>query len=100
MPRPSKATERLNLRLPLELKARLDLLLLSELEGRVPYGDYTAFFSERLREFLEWKTLDLSPYGIPGFVRVPREVVESLALSLGEPAHGDTRRAAELHSGV
>lgn len=102
MPRPSKPTERLNLRIPLELKARLDLLLVSELEARVPYGDYTNFFSERLREFLEWKTLDLSPYGFPQgyFIRGPKEMVESLELKLRKDLHGNERGSVGLHLGV
>lgn len=104
MPRPSKPTERLNLRLPLDLKVRLDLLLVSELEARVPYGDYTNFFSERLREFLEWKTLDLGPYGFPKgyFIRGPKEMVDSLEVQLkrGDPLHGNQGRSVAVHSGV
>jgi len=55
---PSVAT---NLHLPETVRARLDLLLFSELEGRVPKGAYQRFFLERLQEFFTFKTRDLSP---------------------------------------
>jgi len=41
---------------------RLDLLLFSESEGRIPKGAYTAFFEARLREFFSQGQLDLAPY--------------------------------------
>jgi hypothetical protein len=37
--------------LPEDIRAKLDLFLYSELEGRVPKGAYQAFFLERIREF-------------------------------------------------
>lgn len=52
----------LNLQLPLDVRAKLDLHLFSELEGRVPKGAYQRFFLERLREFFEGRRLDLAPY--------------------------------------
>jgi len=55
---PSVAT---NLHLPETVRARLDLVLFSELEGRVPKGAYQRFFLERLQEFFTFKTRDLSP---------------------------------------
>lgn len=39
------------LRIPLDLRAKLDLHLTSNLEGRVPYGVYSAFFEQLLRDF-------------------------------------------------
>ena len=54
---PSVAT---NLHLPETVRARLDLLLFSELEGRVPKGAYQRFFLERLQEFFTTKSKDLS----------------------------------------
>lgn len=45
--------------LPESVRVRLDLHLFSDLEGRVPQGAYKRFFVERLREFFEWKRLDL-----------------------------------------
>lgn len=41
----------LKLRIPLDLRARLDLHLTSDLEGRVPYGNYSTFFEQLLRDF-------------------------------------------------
>jgi len=54
---PSVAT---NLHLPETVRTRLDLLLFSELEGRVPKGAYQRFFLERLQEFFTTKSKDLS----------------------------------------
>ena len=62
---PSIAT---NLHLPESVRTRLDLLLFSEVEGRVPKGAYQRFFLERLSEFFSSRPLDLSPYfgSLPG----------------------------------
>lgn len=67
MPRPKNVipTVKLNLKLPEDIRTRLDIHLYSELEGRVPQGHYQAFFIERCREFFEGRRLDLAPY-IPG----------------------------------
>ena len=54
---PSVAT---NLHLPETVRTRLDLILFSELEGRVPKGAYQRFFLERLQEFFTTKSADLS----------------------------------------
>lgn len=74
----------INLRVPIDLRARLDLSLYSELESRVPHGAYTRFFTERLREFFSWQTLPLEPLGFPPgfFVRGPAQVIESLRQTL------------------
>lgn len=66
--------------LPVELRAKMDLALVSPLEGRVPHGDYSSFLEARVREHFEWDSLDLSPYGFPGgyFVRGPREMIDRL----------------------
>jgi len=48
--------------LPEDIRALLDLHLYSPLEERVPKGAYQAFFIERIREFFDTKTLDLSLY--------------------------------------
>lgn len=53
---------RLELKLPESLRTKLDLLLFSELEGRVPQGKYQEFFIERLNEFFTSKRLDLTPF--------------------------------------
>ncbi len=75
MPRPKNAvpTVNLNLALPVDLRAKLNLHLYSELEGRVPQAAYQEFFSARLREFFARRELDLAPYvaeGVPGQQRV------------------------------
>lgn len=41
--------------LPEDLRAKLDLHLYSEVEGRVPHGAYSKFLAERVREFFEPK---------------------------------------------
>lgn len=41
---------RLEIWLALDLRARLDLELVSPLEGRVPHGKYREFFEELLRK--------------------------------------------------
>jgi len=48
--------------LPPDAHARLLLHLHSDLEGRVPYGAYSSFFAERIREFFSHKHLDLAPW--------------------------------------
>lgn len=75
---PSLAT---NLHLPESARTRLDLLLYSPLEGRVPKGAYQRFFLERLSDFFGTRTLDLSPYvsALPG-VHVVRGSPETLAV--------------------
>jgi hypothetical protein len=68
------------LKLPESVRAQLDLLLYSELEGRVPLGAYQEFFVERIREFLSWRRLPLERFGFPAgfFVAGPREMIEEL----------------------
>jgi hypothetical protein len=41
----------LKLMLPEDIRAKLDLILYSEVEGRVPLGAYQRFFLERLQEY-------------------------------------------------
>jgi hypothetical protein len=66
--------------------ARVDLLLFSELESRVPKGAYQKFFNERLREFFSSAALDLSPYtgSLPGVqvIRGSAEAIEALIKAL------------------
>lgn len=52
----------LELTIPVPLRAKLDLELYSDTEGRVPYGAYSKLFVELLAERYEHKTLDLSAY--------------------------------------
>ena len=44
---------RLTLRLPEDVRAKLDLHLFSELEGRVPQGRYQEFFLARIKEYFD-----------------------------------------------
>lgn len=71
-----------NLHLPETLRARLEIELHSEVEGRVPHGAYQRFFSERLVEYFSSKRFDLAPYlgTEPGaaVIRGTPEVLEQL----------------------
>lgn len=74
----------LNLRLPEDVRGRVDLFLYSPAEGRVPKSAYQNFFLERIQEFFDWKRLDLEVYGMPPgfFVRGPAAMVEHLKYRL------------------
>lgn len=80
MPKQRGPSAVLFIRLPLEIRARLDIALVSELEGRVPYGVYSQFISERILEYFSWGGLDLTPFGFREgfFVRGPKEMVRAL----------------------
>lgn len=52
----------INITLPFPERSQLDFYLYSELEERIPIGAYKEFFSARIREFFNQKTLDLAPY--------------------------------------
>jgi hypothetical protein len=86
MPRKPDIDEgtRLELHLPLSVRTRLDLILFSDLEGKVPRGRYQEFFVTRINEFFESKRLDLAPYGFPAGYEVfgPKEVIEALEAQL------------------
>jgi len=76
---------RLSLKLPETVRVKLDLLLFSSLEGRVPKGGYQEFFIERIQEYLSWRRTDLTPFGLPGYyVAGPREMIEALERKLKE----------------
>jgi len=48
------------------MRTRLDLILHSAVEQRVPKGAYQRFFLERLQEFFSTKAIDLSAeLGLP-----------------------------------
>ena len=55
MPRPKKTVPNIqkNIGLPKDLLDRLDIILFSEVEGRVPFGAYSEFFTNLLREYFE-----------------------------------------------
>lgn len=69
---------------PPELKLKMGLHLVSDLEGRIPHGKISAFIADRIREFFDWKELDLSLHGLPQgyFVRGPAAMIDRLAEAL------------------
>lgn len=70
----------------LELKARLGLLLISEVEGRIPLGKISEHVERVLTQDLDWKALDLHPFGLPQgyFVRGPEPFVKALECMIQE----------------
>ena len=57
-----RPTASLDVHIDAELRTRLDLLLWSEAEGRVPKGAYQRIFNTLLIQLLDHKTLDLAPF--------------------------------------
>lgn len=55
MPRPRKADRpaRIDVYLPSSLRDRLELLLFSQAEGRVPHGAWSSFFETLARQALD-----------------------------------------------
>lgn len=92
MPRPKNLheTARLHISLDAKLKTRIDLLLYSEVEQRIPYSSWGVFIEARLREWLEWKNTPLEPYGFPPgyFITGPEEMVQSVVERLKGTSHG------------
>lgn len=82
-------TVALNVALPEDWRARLDLLLYSEFEQRVPKGAYQRFFLERLADYFDSKPLDLAPYigSLPGerVIRAHPLTIEALKSLLEKP---------------
>lgn len=78
----------LHLRMREDLRAQLDLILFSEVEGRVPKDGYKSFFEARVSEFLSSRQLDLAPWAdvAPGtiFVRGTPEALRVLEKTLNE----------------
>ncbi len=79
-------------RLPEDLRAKMDLHLFSEAEQRVPKGAHQRFISQLLREFFDSKSLDLAPYTgtLPETFKIrgsPRSV--DTLISLLEERHGN-----------
>lgn len=68
----------LNTRLPQSLRTRLDLLLYSEMEGRVPKGAYQDFFCARIEEYLDHRRLNLGIYGLQGTISGPADTLRQL----------------------
>lgn len=61
--------------LPESLRARLDLHLFSEVEGRVPHGAYQTLIIELLRQYFDWPAVEILP-GI--VVKCPPEAEQFL----------------------
>lgn len=94
MPKPPNIIRPVALRttLPEDVRARLDLYLLSETEGRVPKGAYQAFFLSRIREFFESRSLDVGPWldpsGPPAVVSGSQRTIDLLTCYLKEHPYG------------
>jgi len=75
-------TEHLHLKLEASDRARVDLLLYSPLEGRVPKGSHKAFFEARIREFFDRESLELpgghQVYGSAAAITSLRDVLTTL----------------------
>ena len=85
---PSVAT---NLHLPQSVRDRVDLMLFSELEGRVPKGAYQKFFLGLLGDFFTTRTVDLSrELDLPpgrGLVRAHPDAATALQARLQQSAN-------------
>ena len=70
--------------IPEDIRAKLDLFLWSDVEGRVPKGAYQRFIVERIQEFFAWKRESLEPVGFPQgfFIAGPKEMVEDVVTIL------------------
>ena len=64
MPRPKLLSPiaPLKVHIDADLKTRLDAVLFSELEERIPQGAYQRFFNKFLTQALTFKPLDLAPF--------------------------------------
>jgi len=86
MGRPASITPREHFHVTMDaaLKQKVDLLLFSEVEGRVPKGSHSAFAEARFREFFEHGKLSLDRFGFPPgyFVTGPKEMLEELTKRL------------------
>ena len=75
-----------NVYLPESWRTKLDLILFSPVENRVPKGAYQRFFIERLGDFFESRALDLAPYvgSLPGerVIRGRPATIEALEQAL------------------
>jgi hypothetical protein len=82
MPRTKAVTPKSLLKawIPQEMRAKLDLKLFSDLEGRVPLGDYSKYVEQLIRQDLEWAKLDLGLFGgsLGFFVIGPKAMIDEL----------------------
>jgi hypothetical protein len=68
--------------IPESIYNRTQIILYSELEGRVPYGAMSTLVSSLLRDWLETRELDLTAFGILGKVRGQQETISQLTQML------------------
>jgi hypothetical protein len=74
--KPNEPTVKLHTSIPIELKLRLDAVLAPK--GIPSRGAYQQFISDRIREYLEWQSLDLGPMGLSGTVCGPTDTLTTL----------------------
>lgn len=76
--------DHLHIRIEPGLKARLDLMLYSEVEKRIPKGAHKAFIEARIREWLEWVSQPLDIFGFPPgyYITGPTAMVEAVSQRL------------------
>lgn len=84
--------EHLHVKIAPELKQRIDLMLYSAVEERIPKGAHMEFVEARLREWFEWKNTPLEPFGFPQgyYVTGPEPMVEALIKRLKGETNGNT----------
>lgn len=83
---------------PPELMTKLELLLWSEAEGRIPKGDLQSFLVARIQEYFSNRSLDLAPYlgSLPGehMVQANDHTLSRLITHLqGGSSHGNATPA-------
>jgi hypothetical protein len=64
--------------LPADVRAKLDLYLYSEAEGRVPHGAYSRFLAERITEFFAQKRKYLTEDERMVMLRVLKHCLDNL----------------------
>ena len=78
-----------NIHFPEPVRARMDLHLFSEVEGRVPLGAYQRVLTPLVQDFFDTQLLDLAPYlnTLPGqaYIRGKPDVIEALKRKLETP---------------
>lgn len=86
MPRQKAVTPKRLLKawIALELRAKMELELVSELESRIPLGKISEFIEGLMRAHFEHQRLDLAAYGLPAgyFIQGPPEMVAAVKASL------------------
>ena len=88
---------RLETTLPPDLAVKLDLLLWSDVEGKIPFGAIQQLITLCLRRYFEDKELDLAPFlsSYPGVhtIRAPAHTLSALLTHLkGDPNDPETPR--------